>query len=160
MSEKNKFPQRLRELRTQLKLSQTQFAEIAGTNQVTLSAYEKGTTNPSLEVVKNISNAFDVSIDWLCGFTDIKNYSSTTTYSDLIRMLVKLCEMDFVDKTKIINVEPTDIGVNFNVNNPIIRAFFLRWKKMYPLFRDGTIDKKTYEAWMAGELSAYEDVEI
>ena len=48
---KNEFSKRLKELRTSLSLTQSEFASIIGTSQNALSNYEKGERNPSYEII-------------------------------------------------------------------------------------------------------------
>ena len=61
------FSQRIKQLRNKMQLTQKSFAAAVGTTPVTLSAYENNTKKPSLDIVKDIAEKFDVSIDWLCG---------------------------------------------------------------------------------------------
>lgn len=64
----NIFGNRLRILRKNiLKLTQKEFSELIRTPQPTLSAYESGRNKPTIDVVINIANKCNVSIDWLCG---------------------------------------------------------------------------------------------
>jgi len=64
---------RIKELRTSLKLTQKLFAEKVGCTAATLSAYENGSKSPSLEIVKNIAEKCNVSIDWLVGLSNAVN---------------------------------------------------------------------------------------
>lgn len=73
MSDISIFGERVKQLRTQLKLSQRDFSEKIGITASALSAYENGQKNPSVNVAINIATQFKVSLDWLCG---IKNQSS------------------------------------------------------------------------------------
>jgi len=63
------FGERLKQLRTKLKLSQRDFADKVGVTASALSSYEKGQKNPSVGVVTNIAAQFHVSLDWLCGIS-------------------------------------------------------------------------------------------
>lgn len=42
--------------------------------QQRISAYEKGKREPDIETIKQIANFFGVTIDYLLGKTDIRNY--------------------------------------------------------------------------------------
>lgn len=42
--------------------------------QQRISAYEKGKREPDIEAIKQIANFFGVTIDYLLGKTDIRNY--------------------------------------------------------------------------------------
>lgn len=64
----NSFGLRLRMLRTMNgNKSQKDFAAELGIPQPTLSAYESGKIKPTVDVLINISNKCNVSMDWLCG---------------------------------------------------------------------------------------------
>lgn len=64
---------RLRELRLESGLTQTQVGEILGINQRTYSCYELGTHNLSAEILLTLADYYDVSIDYLLGRTNKRN---------------------------------------------------------------------------------------
>jgi transcriptional regulator with XRE-family HTH domain len=65
------FPQRLRELRRQKNLSQSALGEKAGVHYTHISKYERGVSTPSLETIRGLADALDVSTDFLMeGDTD------------------------------------------------------------------------------------------
>lgn len=59
------FPQRLAELRKQHSLTQAQLAERIGMHVVQLRRYEAGTSQPTLDVLRKLSTALQVSADLL-----------------------------------------------------------------------------------------------
>lgn len=59
------FPQRLAELRKQHSLTQAQLAERIGMHVVQLRRYEAGTSQPTLDVIRKLSTALQVSADML-----------------------------------------------------------------------------------------------
>jgi transcriptional regulator with XRE-family HTH domain len=61
----NRFPGNVRWLRTQEKLTQSDLAEKLGVNRSAIGAYEEGRAEPKLQVLRNIAQVFDVSIDAL-----------------------------------------------------------------------------------------------
>ncbi|MEA4826219.1 MAG: cobalamin-dependent protein [Clostridium sp.] len=69
----NKFSHRIRELRKENGLRQKDLAMSLGLAQTTIANYEQGTRFPDEEVLKKISNHFQVSTDYLLGITDIKS---------------------------------------------------------------------------------------
>ena len=75
----NNFATRIKGLRLSLKATQNAFAEKIGTTQAALSAYEQGDRMPSVEILTSISAAFDVSVDWLLGLSDIKNIDNKSS---------------------------------------------------------------------------------
>jgi transcriptional regulator with XRE-family HTH domain len=51
-----------------------------------LSRYENGESDPSIETVKKIASFFNVSIDWLAGLSDSRNSEQNYdfTYKDIV----------------------------------------------------------------------------
>lgn len=83
------FGQRLRELRTSKKITQTELGKILGVSKVSISGYENDTREPDQQALKTLSRYFDVSIDYLLGNTDKRHYYSLTKkdYRDVDQML-------------------------------------------------------------------------
>lgn len=67
---KNKFAERLKELRTESEMSQTQLATILGVNQRTISNWEKEIRKPDFDMLMKIATTLDVSIDYLLGLCE------------------------------------------------------------------------------------------
>lgn len=61
---------RIRELRTDAKLSQEQFGALFSVSQDTVSLWENGKSCPPCEVVVGICRKFGVSADYLLGLSD------------------------------------------------------------------------------------------
>jgi len=59
------FGKRIKQLRTENKISQEELANKIGIHANHLSRYERDVTSPSIEVVKKIAEALEVSIDTL-----------------------------------------------------------------------------------------------
>lgn len=71
---------RLKQLRTDKKLSQHEIAKVIGVRPQTYSNYETGTTEPSIEKLKELANYFNVTLDYLCCRD---NVSENYCYEDL-----------------------------------------------------------------------------
>lgn len=61
-----KLGHNIKALRTEAGLSQRDLAGMIGVTAASLSAYERGTQTPSIEVVASIAETLGVRIDWLC----------------------------------------------------------------------------------------------
>ena len=61
------FVNKLKELRKQANLTQQQLGEKLGVAKNTVSYWESGISQPSLEIIKEIANQFQVTIDYLLG---------------------------------------------------------------------------------------------
>ncbi|MCL2773423.1 MAG: helix-turn-helix domain-containing protein [Oscillospiraceae bacterium] len=68
-----KFPDRLKQLRTQYNISQKQLAQILSMNIRSMSKYETEYMEPTLSVLLALADYFDVSLDYLVGRTDNPN---------------------------------------------------------------------------------------
>jgi transcriptional regulator with XRE-family HTH domain len=65
------FAQRLRELRKQKNLSQTELGQVAGLHYTHIGRFERGASRPSGDTLKRLSDALGVSSDYLLdGATD------------------------------------------------------------------------------------------
>lgn len=58
---------RIRELRTKKGITQTELGKILSVQKAAVSKYELGLTTPSPEILKKLSEYFNVSIDYLLG---------------------------------------------------------------------------------------------
>lgn len=61
---------RIKELRTQKKLTQSELAETINTSRVTISRIESETRQPSYAMLSLIADALDTTVDYLQGKTD------------------------------------------------------------------------------------------
>ncbi len=62
--------ERLKYLRSINKKTQKEFAEFLGIPQPSMSAYENGKNNPTIDVLIDIADKCKVSLDWLAGRSD------------------------------------------------------------------------------------------
>ena len=66
----DKFPERLRQVRTENGLKQAEIAEKIYVSQESISQYERGLIVPTSDVFSRLGQALGVSLDWLAGLTD------------------------------------------------------------------------------------------
>lgn len=66
----SKFPDRIKELRTERGLSQGALATALKYTQSNVSEWEQGRVEPKISALRAIANYFNVSIDYLAGLTD------------------------------------------------------------------------------------------
>lgn len=84
---------RLKKIRKNNNLTQAELGKILGVGKTTISMYENGNSTPNDEIKLKIAEHFNISLDYLLGKTDIKNYiddpnitialHSDTDYDDL-----------------------------------------------------------------------------
>lgn len=59
--------QRIRDLRKQKRMSQTELAKSSGVSQTTVTAWETGKAEPSSSAVARLADIFNVTTDYLLG---------------------------------------------------------------------------------------------
>jgi transcriptional regulator with XRE-family HTH domain len=69
----NKFPEIVKKLRKENKLTQQQLANFLNLSQRTYAHYEAGDREPSIETILLIANYFKVSTDYLLGRYTLKD---------------------------------------------------------------------------------------
>ena len=62
--------QRLKELRLEKNMTQADVARMMNMSKMAVSHWEKGNSEPSIEQLKKLAKFFDVSIDYLVGYSD------------------------------------------------------------------------------------------
>lgn len=87
------FSDRLKDERIKKGLTQTELAKTLFLGQTSVSKYESGKQIPEMPTLQKIADFFGISIDYLLGKTDIRNYTedpnitialnSETNYDDL-----------------------------------------------------------------------------
>lgn len=152
---------RIKELRTSMRLTQKEFAELINVSTVSVSSYETEAKSPSLDMIINIAQKCNVSIDWLCGLSNKQSLGNEIKdYPDLLRTLVNLCSVKYLDTTTPVVDASTGwtASMHFIVENDnIVREFFVEWKKMYDLLSTGTIDTELYTLWIEKELAKHKN---
>lgn len=63
---------RLKELRKSKKLTQSQFADLMGVSQATITFWENGKREPDLATIVKIADVFDTTTDYLLGRQNAK----------------------------------------------------------------------------------------
>ena len=79
---------RIKDLRIDNDLSQDDVADILGVVQQTYSPWELGYETIPLKHLNTLSNYYKVSMDYILGFTDKKNYPNEKNFKSLSKDLV------------------------------------------------------------------------
>lgn len=66
----SKIAQRIKEIRLENKLSQSNFGKTISVSQDTISLWEKGKSLPNTEFIIEICKKYNVSADYLLGLVD------------------------------------------------------------------------------------------
>lgn len=149
--------ERLKATRTANNLTQRQLADKAKMTAATISAYEKGAKNPSLENVANLAFALNTSIDWLCG-NDVDN-CNPETYSDIITGLLALIKNTPYSIDKVEDEESDNENEIFyadiRLRDKNFISFFDDFRKMKNLIDEKTIDENIFNSWLDGQIKKY-----
>ena len=87
---KTEFGERIKSAREELKMTQTQLAQLLKTSQTTVAKYEHGEQIPRADVLAAISKATGKSADWLLFGNDTTNNSDDITAKQWIRYFLQL----------------------------------------------------------------------
>lgn len=69
---------RIRELRKEKGMSQISLSIKLNVSQKMISAYENGKSEPSVSMLMELAKIFDTSVDYIIGYTDIRQPIDTT----------------------------------------------------------------------------------
>ncbi|MDN5276299.1 MAG: hypothetical protein PWR01_264 [Clostridiales bacterium] len=67
------FAERLRKLRKERKMTQTDLGKILGLSTSAIGMYEQGRRDPDSNTLQKIADIFNVTVDYLLGRSDIRN---------------------------------------------------------------------------------------
>jgi len=81
--------ERFRQLRKQLGLNQTEFAERIGAKQTTVAGWETGKKTPSAPLIVSVCKEFNVREEWLRNGTG-EMFKSTDRYDEIAMLTRKL----------------------------------------------------------------------
>lgn len=83
----------LKKLRLERKLSQQALAEKLDTSQQTIYKYENQITEPNIDMLKNMADLFDISVDYLIGYSSyahkVENLQETALNTDELSLIQK-----------------------------------------------------------------------
>lgn len=81
MKEKSKIMIRIRELRQSRGLSQQALADMFLLSQQSIYKYEHGLAEPDIDMLRQMAEYFEVSVDYLIGYSDIPVHYETLSHS-------------------------------------------------------------------------------
>lgn len=79
---------RIKELRTSRNLTQLQLSMICECSQENISSYEHGKSNPGIDILRKMSNYFQVDVDYILMTTDIPNHITEDTMKKDEKILI------------------------------------------------------------------------
>lgn len=90
---KNTLGNRFKQIRTQYKMTQKEFAESLGVTQTTISGIEKDAANPSLTLVKLVSLKYSINENWILNGAGEIFFFSELRKDDILGLFHKLDAM-------------------------------------------------------------------
>lgn len=90
--------ERIKELRTQKKLTQQALATLVGMTYIQIGRYETQKSNPSSEVLQRISKALDTTSDFLMNGGNDEIVSAQLTDRELLNQFKEVEKMEAGDK--------------------------------------------------------------
>lgn len=82
------FGKNIRMLRTEKNIKQEELASFLKVSKANVSKYETGKIQPSMQTIFDISKFFNVSIDFLFGKTNIRNFEAKQGFTEGEKALV------------------------------------------------------------------------
>ncbi len=160
------FSTRLREVRMQTGKTQKEFADMVESTAATISAYENATKNPSLEIVINIAQKCNVSINWLCGLSNKKKLNSEfNNLKDIALKILEIININTVEESFTLKTYEVDIHQDLSGNTlckyeqaiklPKIKElsnFFEAYEELNKLYQKGGIKHQIIDTWLDGAL--------
>lgn len=128
----NKYSIRLKKLLEELNIKQNELAQKSQVTEATISNYISGKQLPKLGVVERIADTLNVSVDYLLGKSDIRNYS------DIKRLNVQ----DFAVNNSNYDNNKYDIGkLDVGVNSFGMMKFYESMKRIQE-FQNADLSEK------------------
>ena len=158
MFDRDKFKTRLKQLRENQPKYKTQkeFSDFIEVSQPTLAGYERGTGKPPIDVLCNIAEKCNVSVDWLCGLSDTRtNIDRALSYSDALETLVRLREKISFSVKILPGTDPLDPPDACTFWNSLVALFMKEWEPVYTAFKNGSIKETYYRMIMDDIISKY-----
>ncbi len=92
-----KVSERIRALRKERHITQTELGNIIGLAKTTISGYETDNSEPDYETLNKLANYFEVSVDYLLGRTENRNPDKSIILNNLRLVMGKMSPSEFVD---------------------------------------------------------------
>lgn len=80
--------ERLKELRKERKLTQTELGNKINVTKVSISGYENGNRSPDTDTLQRLADYFDVTTDYLLGRSNVRSYTTQRTISPQHEQLI------------------------------------------------------------------------
>ena len=152
------FARNLKEIRTQKGLTQAALGRAVGVSAQTVSAYESGSKQPSLDKAAAIAEELDISLDKLCGVTVSRPMLPTLRMGDIARVLVSMQYWETAEFVpQVTHGEVTCPALLFKEGE--LRDFITDWLVLNRQYRLGEVDFAFHNTWLHVRLLGLDEVE-
>lgn len=146
----NVFPERLKQARNKLRMTQANLAEKSGLSYASISAYEKGAKTPNIIIAAALAKVLCVSTDWLVGLDDNQT-PQPSTLGDCAQIMLGAVwaweRQGLIDRIEISGNERECLTIK--ISKGILLNFIRDWAKVHEeMYCRKVIDQEMYEAWM------------
>lgn len=93
--------ERIKELRLQKKLTQTELAKLVGLTYIQIGRYETNKSNPSADVLNKLAAALDTTTDFLMKGTEDEAVAAQLTDKELLKQFKQVEQLSPEDKNLI-----------------------------------------------------------
>lgn len=128
-----KFKDRLVQLRKELKLTQTDFAEKIGFSRTAISAWEIGRNEPSNEDTIKIADFFGVSVDYIIGKSNNRNEKSSSAVVLVYGTIPAGIPMEMIEDI----IDTEEIDASMLKGGKEYFGLKIKGNSMYPEYLDG-----------------------
>ena len=90
--------ERIKELRRQKKLTQTELAQKVGLTYIQIGRYETGKSAPSADILQKMADALDTTSDYLMNGSSDEKVSAQLTDKELLEQFKAVEKLDQEDK--------------------------------------------------------------
>lgn len=183
------FSDKIKALRQEKGITQSELAGKLGITTTALSFFESGSRIPNIEVLKSMAVIFGVSSDYLLGIET--SNKDLKTYADMLAALVPILELEniwnmsidkatfkeYVDcvndpeEREMIYTMANSAGTPYNKNdtysigvlktvNSAIIGFFEDFQKVYSLYVNGSMPESLYKLWIDDRISKLKNMPL
>lgn len=137
----------LKDIRTYFDLTQKEMSEILNVSRSTYAGWENSIDNIPLIKLNSFGNYFDISLDYLCGLTNVKKYNIINKEIDINIVASNLKTIrtqhnDTQDKiAKIINTDRSNYSRYELGKNLILTSLIIDFAKYYKVSIDWLLGK-------------------
>lgn len=151
------FSDILKGLRTARGLTQNALGDSIGYSQQTVAQWEKGSRQPDLKAVIDISRYFGVTTDYLLGLSE-RESASFHNFGDVMRILLEFQHAGVMD----FQVAGTEWvkQVVFTFARHEFTVFFEEYQRMIDLLVSENITPSIFGSWLGSELQKLSGLEL